>query len=425
MVMVEVTWRSRRSLGLLVVLALAAGAGVTWWLTRPDPQDGERVSGPHGAYPAALGTGAPAAPDHFVRKVDNAVAVDGGLSFHETDENDDGSPEGLTARSLRTGTTYWHYKRGGNVIRAVRVVDGTAVLRYDDGTLIAIDARSAEQRWQQDLPKKSRFGDRLWTANGVVATYAGDELIAVDLTTGKRAWTADVPESCDLGDVVFILGTAFGVEATCGSGPRPEDVVLGIDARRGTVRWRHPDWMGGLRYLPLTDHTVYAPHWNNTDRGAVIDVSGTKPVIHTAPDPDLAWDGQNRTTVLTTFGKEGERWKENNVLRARGTDDGRVQWTRHAPKDRRFGRALVADGRVYVVEQPQESRQRAPERGPARLLALDLTSGKPLHTAPIPVPDREDSEDSLDVRAVRDGIVAVGWQGVPGDAADSLTIVSD
>ncbi|WP_055547427.1 PQQ-binding-like beta-propeller repeat protein [Streptomyces sp. NBRC 110028] len=401
-------WRSHRSLGLSLVLVLAVGAGLTWWLTRGPDEYGERVSGPHGAYPSSR-TGAPAAPGRFTRRVNDAVDIVDGLSFHLSGHTEKIHAQGLVARNLRTGKTYWHYKRDGKRIEAVRVAEGTAVLRYFDGPLIAVDMRSGRRRWYQDLPEERRSGDGLWIANGVVAMYTEGKLVAFDLKSGKRSWTAGVPRSCRLDRVRYIVPTAFGVEATCGGGPLAEDVVLGIDARRGTVRWRHPDWMGGLRYLNLTDHTVFAPYWRDNKHTAVIDVSGAEPTIRTAPNPDLDWDGQDGTVVTTTFGKEGKLWRGDNVLRARGAEDGRVRWTHHAPRDRRFGRTLVTEGRVYVVEQPQEDRDHKPEPGPTRLLVLDLASGKTLHTAPVPAPAHHDYVGTLDAWVVRDGVVAVAW----------------
>lgn len=417
----------RRRLRTPWTLALALVLGIGGWQAweRLGPTDyHEHISGVQGAYPTPLGHDAPAKPARVVRQLRDTAGIIGGLSFHETDDDDRGS-RGLVALSLRTGKQYWHYSRDKAHVEKVRIADDTAALWWDDDVLVALDIRTGKPRWHQRVPlyldtvTDGESDPGLSSTNGRVLAFHRGELTAFHAKSGKRIWTADLPKNCRArGKVSFSVRTAVAISADCPPSSYGDDAVFGIDTDSGAVRWHLPN--SHNLFLPLGEGKVFAGHWDSFDQAAVIDLSGTKPKIRTVADPDLGTEGSGETVVGTRDDDKGAE----RVLRARSTRDGHILWTRKPAKDTRLGGSLVSGGRVYVVEQPQEGRGFTPEPGPARLLILDLTTGDLLHTAPFPKPplDGDDSQTLMPWTA-REGVVAVGWSGMFTSRDPDLTVL--
>lgn len=146
--------RAVKLVTVAVVLALAIGGWQTYkYLTRYH----EQMSGPHGDFPAALGSSAPVKPSRVVATFEGSMSgIAGGLYLHE-------EPRGVTAFSLRTGKSYWHYGREKTGLVDVTNSRDTVVLSFDDQLVVGIDAHSGKPRWHVKVPGNAKSGQsRLW-----------------------------------------------------------------------------------------------------------------------------------------------------------------------------------------------------------------------------------------------------------------------
>ncbi len=202
----------------------------------------------------------------------------------------------------------WTYDRGGRFA----VVDGTAYLATDDGSVHAIDATDGTREWETEIS----------TASGEAAAVAGSPAVAdetVFVTT--REWDPD---------------------------------VVALDAATGDLRWREnelgyetnqaPVVANGLAFV-VADKVLYALEARSGERRWRFD-----------PEPMTTEDGQKRGDSLqreavavangTVFAVS------NNRLFARAVETGGERWT-DAVDDWRSstfsGRPIAADDVVAVV----------------------------------------------------------------------------
>ncbi|MGW3570846.1 outer membrane protein assembly factor BamB family protein [Streptomyces sp. NPDC000941] len=427
--------RPRLRVPLAVALVLALGAGGWQAYARFTDDDGPRewTKGPYDKAPAALGKTAPARPGEMVRRLNQVPeAVVGGLALY--DDRTRAGETRLTAVGLRTDRTYWEYGRDANLYD-LGVGDELAVLWWHDGGLTAVDLRTGEPRWHTEAPRTSTdrhhsLVTNLRVTDQVVLAESEEEVWALSPADGKRRWRAAPPKGCERWSPVdppLTLREVYVVAA----GDCPDDPALDLDpqtdrmaqvglaADTGTVRWRFPHDAALRPYLPADGTTLVLAPARRDGGMAVTDVSGRRPGTRTLPFP-----GGERSRGATAHTLVAQERDDPGALRGYALDDGRRQWTHRAAKGTRLGRALVAEGRVYVVEQPLQEAGRPPPAGPSRLLVLDAERGGLVHSMSLPELDRSGSgaEQQLVPSLAGDGVVAVSWSRFPGTGPDVLLL---
>jgi hypothetical protein len=423
--------RTRRTVVAVVVAALVAGAVAGWLEWRHAHRFHEHVTGARGAFPAAVGDAAPAAPDRVLRRTTNSYGVmDGAVSI-------DGTNDGIVARNLRTGQDYWHYGRGKTVLGRVALTGGgdTVATWWQDGLVVGIDVHSGKPRWHAKVSygihnpaKETDFAD-FDIAGDLVVAMTGDRIAAFDEHSGKHVWNGAIPHGCVLrSDGAAAMRGAVIARAQCHGSDDESDQLLGFDVRRGTLRWRTVDGIHPL--ISADDHTLVTSEWTVRQTGAVIDVSGTKPVVTTRKG-----DGEDPTMTAGGGIVLGDHDADGVRLTAYGVTDGGKRWTWRPAKGMTFGRPLIADGRVYVVQQPSAkaspSSDEAATVSGADLVVLDAATGRQLHSTRLPslTSDLDSfvipSEARLEPSQAGHGVVAVGWASTiftSGDTGDLLVL---
>lgn len=421
----------------VVVLALAAGGG--WWWTRHGTDHHEQVTAARGPYPARFGSAPPDDPARVLRRTDDAAGLVDGLSVGVTRTFHYPSTAAVVAHDLRTGKAYWRYQRTGTDLEQVdtSAASGTVATWWDDGLLVAVDARAGTPRWRRTVPypghgqgaaRSDDFAD-MAVVGDLVATESSHQLAAYAAGDGGKRWTAAPPEGC----TTFESGTPVAmahvvvVQADCG---RP--TLVGYDAARGTVRWQVRQTIPALRRAD--DHTLVSASSDEEGNGVVIDVSGSKPALHTwKRGPDCAAAAVDSDVLLC----DGDQGHGPTTLSGYGTADGAHRWSVAPAKGTRFGRPLIAGGLVYVVQQPRDAFGKDPEipippdRYRATLLVLDTATGRQLHAVPLPpIPMGDDPADLIPDAALQadvagDGLVSVVWAGPFGpDRARGRTVMA-
>ncbi|MEW1866242.1 MULTISPECIES: PQQ-binding-like beta-propeller repeat protein [unclassified Streptomyces] len=418
----------RRALGTVVAAVVAALAVGGWLALRAGNPYHEHVGGAQGAFPTALGSGAPAAPDRVLRRTSQSYGVDGGLSVDETDD-------GVAAHDLRTGKEYWHYGRSGTELGTVGLTGsgGTVATWWKDGTVVGTDVRTGKPRWHAKVTYGKPAGSSdtfaaLDVVSGLVVVESRDAITAFAEDSGKRVWRGAVPKGCRLSSGgVFAMRGAVVARAECaGTGKAGDDLpLIAFDTRRGTVRWKVDSGLNRLR--PVDDHTLVTSLWTRDGIGAVVDVSGRTPRVTTWPVPALhpteaAGDGIMLCADNTAGSSDG-------TLVAYDVADRTKHWTRRPAKDTRLGPPLIEDGRVYVVQQPLLPRSGTPKAVASDLLVLDARTGRQLHSTRLP-PVRPASGETGDTFAALtpwqavDGVVAVQWTGMFSGTDDDLLVLA-
>jgi hypothetical protein len=415
----------RAPVAAIVAVALVVSGWLVW---RHATRFHEHVSAARGAFPAPLGDGAPGAPDRVVRLTSDSYGMDGGLSI-------DAVSDGIVARDLRTGKDYWRYGRDGTELGKVGFAgDGDTVATWwKDGVVVTTDVRTGKPRWhaQVSYGDPDGAGDREFASirliGGLVMTESRDEITAFAADDGRRVWGAAIPKGCglDSGDM-FSVRDAVVARARCAGTGDDAALLLGFDIHRGTLRWRVTNGLDQL--LRADDQTLVTSTWTGLRLGAVVDVSGDEPVVTTLPFPDDHPSLAAGAGIVLCADNAGQT--QDGTLEAFGVADGQFRWTRHPAQGMRFGQPLIANGRVYVVQQPG-----APAGGTSRvdgsdLVVLDARTGGALHAMRLPAAPPDGASRDVSFAAglapwqAGDGVVLIGWTGMFGSATGDLLVVS-
>jgi eukaryotic-like serine/threonine-protein kinase len=142
----------------------------------------------------------------------------------------------------RTGDTLWETDRrhGASTDTTPRpVVSGATVVAVDaDGTLVALDTATGQERWTRPQPAPP-IGLAATTSTVLVATTDG-EVTALDPATGQPQWSAAVGSTLRSGPVV--AGPVVAVITADGD-------ITALDTTTGEPAWTHPT--GTTRSSPL------------------------------------------------------------------------------------------------------------------------------------------------------------------------------
>ncbi|WP_406136494.1 PQQ-binding-like beta-propeller repeat protein [Streptomyces sp. NBC_01089] len=395
----------------VTVLVLAVGGWQTYdYVTRFH----EQMSGPHGDFPAALGTTAPKRPGRVLTSGDSTPAgIVGGLVLNE-------QSDGTVATNVRTGKSYWHYGREKAALLAESLVGDAVVLWYDDGLVVSVELRSGKPRWHTKVARKvrSESGGRVWHAGDTVIISRQNRLTGLSARSGKQLWSIAPPTGCKEWDTrapVDLSGTEAFDATECSRTEAYAKELYGVDPASGRTHWHLKD--ESIGYGRLGDHTLVSL----TLSGSLVtaDVSGARPQIHmTALSHDAHLRGISDGMVLIGS-------KDDTSLTARQVGDdssSKALWTVKAGKGYELGLPRTADGRVYI---PRYERLTAPpthqDPGAAQLLVLDARSGHELHRTVLPASLYEGTDDvgtgTMAVLGAGYGVVRVGWTGFVASAA--------
>lgn len=412
-----VAWIRTRWIRLVTVttvLVLALGGWQTYtYLTRFH----EQMTGPHGAFPTALGTAAPERPDRVLASGNGAPAeIAGGLVLHERDY-------GVMASSVRTGRTYWHYGREKTTLIAESVVGDAVVLWYGDGLAVSVDLRSGKPRWHTKLAGQARedTGDRVWRAGKTVIINQQDRLTSLSAGNGKLLWSLAPPKGCKAWDrkaPVGLSGTAAFDATHCSE---TEGVSLyGVDTADGRTRWHIRNEVVG--YGSLGDHTLVSV--GVTGSLVTVDVSGPRPRMRSSSlSPETYLRGISSGMILLSTGKDTSL----TARQVSSDSSSKVLWTVKAEKGRVLGIPRVADGRVYIPQYQSPARaeqHKAP--GPPHLLVLDSRTGHELHRTALPASLYRNpnavATGTMAVLGANSGVVRVGWIGFLVSSEDQVAL---
>ncbi|MGW3288380.1 outer membrane protein assembly factor BamB family protein [Streptomyces sp. NPDC001002] len=398
------------------------------------------VTGAQGAFPAPLGSTAPPTPNHVLRRTTVDETVMHGLSIRAT-------AVGVRAVNLRTGSEYWRYERGGYgdegedtdgsfYAPALNVSARTVLADFADGRLTAIDLRSGRILWHRNIAEgESHQGMSALLSGGRFITNAPAGILALAERTGRILWTARRPAECDETRVETVydfpdhLVTA---SASCDVlGPKERiagydiapsvakstDLLLGIDDRTGKILWRQQHAEPYDDLLRADTHTLAAvgPERRTPRPVRLLDVSREgAPVLATFSIHLLAEVTTADGIAVTTVDPHIYYTGSPTLLSAYDTGTGRLRWKLRAPTGQKYGDPVVADGRVYVVRQPNFRYADAGHGTSAELLVLDARTGRSAHVLELTgltVPRDVNAYASLDVGEVGDGAVTVRWRG--------------
>jgi len=234
----------------------------------------------------------------------------------------------------------------------------------DGPRLIAVNARSGQQRWQDSPAVHGTLFTQEGTMLYAVSYHAGGaSLNAVNGATGAQAWHEDLPNMWPQSAAAIVDGT----------------LVLSVrDVAGGNL---------GLPQLyafrPSDGHQLWRVSYGKIDSGPIQLSGGSGLVItHFYNDVVQAWDisdghhmwdaprfngqivvGANDVFELTTDG---------NVI-AIDTQTGMPLWQSHVPGDIRAG--VIAQNTIYVTSQRDDTNASGLLTDPVKVYALDAAAG--------------------------------------------------
>jgi eukaryotic-like serine/threonine-protein kinase len=152
-----------------------------------------------------------------------------------------GSTDGtIYAVDLTSGTVRWRYHATGPVTSTAAVANGVAYLQSDDGTLHAVGIRDGQMRWTRadgtPLPlgwgheNGDYFTSSPVVTDGLVIVGGRDgSLVARDLASGQERWRYQA--TCEIWGSPAVEGGVVVVGDQCGS-------VHAVAVGTGRLRWR-------------------------------------------------------------------------------------------------------------------------------------------------------------------------------------------
>ena len=243
----------------VAALAVLAATGVIGYRVLTPADTLVAASSP---YPLAPSVG----PVRYGELVSAPLIVDGRLRIYAEARRVWADAE-LTAR--REVTPFWSFRRWPAEVAGVVAVEGrteglaVVIVKYSDGVVIALDARTGRIVWQDAnrASERDRYEGRRTGAQTVLApgglftarSYAGDSTVLIvaggdqvrgyDPWTGDRKWEHTFTENPGCHDIDWTGETTYVAKDSCAS-PAHLDI---FDAASGKVlgRWRVPGASAG------------------------------------------------------------------------------------------------------------------------------------------------------------------------------------
>ncbi|WP_310918632.1 PQQ-binding-like beta-propeller repeat protein [Haloarcula saliterrae] len=228
-------------------------------------------------------------------------------------------------------TLDWRFDESrGPIESSPTVIDGTAYVGTNSGTVYAVDADTGEREWAFDASAGAVTGSPA-VDNGVV--YAGSHdgtLYAIDADTGEEKWRFEQPSSWIYGSPTVKGGSVYvaGLDAT----------VYSVDTGSGALEWRFDG----------VDDSVGQPLGDSVSGPSVASDGSFGPVASSVTVVD------NTVYVGTTEG----------TLHALDAWTGRQRWQFDDPEGPLFSSPTVHEDTVYVGSDDET------------LYAVDATTGE-------------------------------------------------
>ncbi|MFB6095197.1 MAG: PQQ-binding-like beta-propeller repeat protein, partial [Halodesulfurarchaeum sp.] len=121
--------------------------------------------------------------------------------------------------------TLWRVRHGSSLSRPV-VADGTVFVGADDGTVLALDARTGSERWQQSVGAPA---EAPWVTDDRLYVPTEGAVVSLAISDGSRQWRMATP------DRAAILLASHGVYWIA-KGEPPSVVSLAL--ADGSEHWR-------------------------------------------------------------------------------------------------------------------------------------------------------------------------------------------
>ncbi|MET0773756.1 MAG: PQQ-binding-like beta-propeller repeat protein [Candidatus Limnocylindrales bacterium] len=216
------------------------------------------------------------------------------------------------------------------------LVGGLLVVGDQDGHLVALDARTGEERWR--TTGEGAFTGAPAASGGIVVAADPISIRAFDAAQGTERWHRDVVSDApriEIVDEVVYVGTVDGS-------------VRGLDLTTGADRW---SWQGdpgsSVRVDLVADGVVYT----NPDDGSLLalDLSdGSERWRFVSSTPRLAY-GLAGDTVFVTNPVSDEAARKYGQIAAIDAATGDVRWRFVAPSGDGVGAGPSRDGILYVA----------------------------------------------------------------------------
>ncbi|WP_026413243.1 PQQ-binding-like beta-propeller repeat protein [Actinomadura oligospora] len=394
-----------------VALLVASGLGLTVWGERPRPD--WTMDGPHGAFPAAVASGAPKNPTKTIASFRYSPAVFEGVAIKALHD-----AESVIVSDLRSGRVYWTFTGHRRRVVAAALDENTGRLmavwaRHDhDGDMTEaparvtmLDIRTGKVVWDRGIDRKAVIPDGFWAPNieASAVIQIDGKVVALDPATGRVRW--QIPDDCERSGLVATASTVI-VNHVC----HDDETVESFDATTGRRLWgkTFARWRPGrefARSLPVRVEAL------DHDRVAVW-----------IRDHEAVYDARTGGELAVSRGAEGTVTRNNDLVFSGGVQVGTC-WTDRAHKvvtgicanDVSSGRRLwtywypgedeqyvlntsmpvaAADGRVYSL-----SSDRGGESAD-RLTINDARTGAVLARIPLSLP-----EGLFQLGGVGDGVV--------------------
>jgi outer membrane protein assembly factor BamB len=369
---------------LLVMLALIS-LGVRLLLSG----DGVYVRGPYGAFPAPVATQEPVHPGRLVRKAPGGLLVYQGVSVEE------GPSDTVTAVDLRTGHTYWQYRRRHASFTTISIDQSTGdlFLLWDPhGSAQIVDRvgmRSGHRMWTHTLPDLGgSSGWRLMAPYGTGPLIAvGDNgMTAIDSRNGSGRWTttwnpADAckPTTSPTRAPLLVDRRMIALGRAC-----PGLIITGYDLATGAQRWQHPfpgsSDLGDISPIGGDRAAVRLLSANDSahESVSIIDlVTGQEISHHTQAGSEPTWTAPGvRLRGCQEIGGHAP-----SAVCADDPATGRPLWQTPLPPPYRLlysAAILASDDRVYALAARSGDES-------SLLVELDLHTGALLGQTPVPV----------------------------------------
>ena len=271
------------------------------------------------------------------------------------------SHQTLVALRQDTGEVVWTYVTGGTARSvAPAVADGIVFVKTDDGSVLAVDATTGQERWRSPVPATSVNQSAnevtilstvaIAVSDGVVyAAGEGGVLYAFSAETGTQRWTAQTNGNV-IAAAAVADGTAYLIAQEVGPNPNPVvSTLYALKATDGTERWRIDDVDPGVA-LAVGNSAVYVSgsvHGLNEPANslAAFDVKDGRKLwtagLYQAGAPVLV----EGTVYVTAGGAGGGVGAGNSDIYAVNAANGSVLWkTAIGPT----AAPLIVDGLVIV-----------------------------------------------------------------------------
>jgi outer membrane protein assembly factor BamB len=165
----------------------------------------------------------------------------------------------VTALDPRTAGKRWTFKAASQLESSPLVVDGKVYFGSDDGDFYALDAQTGKVDWHVQLGHEVKASPSFNDGTVYVGDYEGT-VWALDAETGKRDWSTDTTTLPPGGDGGFYSSpdVSFGdvYEA------RTDGTIYALDASSGKLDWQFK-----------TSNSIYSSP-------AAADVPGTSPTVY-------------------------------------------------------------------------------------------------------------------------------------------------